>query len=32
MTSARKKAVVVGAIGALDVVSLVVFGAVLHLI
>ena len=30
MTSVRKKAVVVGAIGALDVVSLVVFGAVLH--
>jgi len=30
MTSVRKKAVVVGAIGALDVVSLVVFGGVLH--
>ncbi len=30
MTSVRRKAVVVGAIGALDVVSLVVFGAVLH--
>ena len=30
MTSVRKKAVVVGAIGALDVVSLVVFGAVLQ--
>jgi hypothetical protein len=30
MTSVRKKAWVVGAIGALDVVSLVVFGAVLN--
>ena len=30
MTSVRKKAAVVGAIGALDVASLVVFGAVLH--